>query len=145
MAKALPDGYNSVQPYLVVSGASKQIDFLMQAFGGRERMRMDGPGGTVAHAEVEIGNSVIMVGDAGPQNPAMPACVMLYVDDVDGTYKKALAAGAKSEREPENMFYGDRASTVIDAFGNRWFIHTHIEDVAPEEMEKRAATAMSQS
>jgi PhnB protein len=145
MAKAPPNGYNSVQPYLMVDGAAELVDYLTQAFGAKERMRMDGPDGKIGHTEVEIGDSVIMLSDTMPQNPAMPAAVMVYVDDVDATYKKALAAGGKSERAPEDMFYGDRASSVRDKFGNLWFIHTHIEDVSPEDMEKRAAAAMPQS
>ncbi len=119
MAKAPPDGYHSVQPYLVVEGAAKLIEFMKAAFGATERMRMGGPDGTIGHAEVEIGDSVIMLGDAGPENPAMPAAVMVYVEDADAVYKKALATGAKSERQPEDAFYGDRASSVKDAFGNR--------------------------
>jgi PhnB protein len=144
MAKTPPDGYHSAQPYLIVQGAGKLIDFMKEVFGAKERMRMGGPDGAVGHAEMDIGDSVIMLSDPMPQNPAMPACVMVYVDDVDATYKKALAAGAKSEREPEDMFFGDRASNVRDPFGNLWAIHTHIEDVPPEEMEKRAAAAMPQ-
>jgi PhnB protein len=144
MAKAPPAGYNTVQPYLMVDGAAQLVDFLKNAFGAKERMRMEGPDGKIGHTEVEIGDSVIMLSDGGPDNTTMPAAVMVYVDDVDATYKKALAAGGTSEREPEDMFYGDRASSVRDKFGNLWFIHTHVEDVSPEEMEKRAAAAMPQ-
>jgi PhnB protein len=144
MAKAPPDGYRSIQPYLMVEGAAELVDFLTQAFGANERMRMSQPDGKIGHTEVEIGDSVVMLSDAGPQNPARQAAVMVYVDDVDATYKKAIAAGGESQQEPQDMFYGDRAANVRDRFGNLWFIHTHIEDVSPEEMEKRAAAAMAQ-
>lgn len=141
--KAVPDEYHTVQPYLIVDGAAKLIDFVTQAFGAEERMRMPGPDGKIMHAEVQIGDSVIMLADANADFGAMPTTVLLYMEDVDAVYKKALAAGATSERGPEDMFYGDRSAGVRDAFGNRWWIHTHIEDVSPEEMGKRAA-AMAQ-
>ena len=139
--KAIPDQYHSVQPYLIVKGAAGLIDFMKAAFGAEEMFRMDGPGGTIGHAEVRIGDSVIMLSDATPDYGAQPATLLLYVEDCDGTYRRALAAGATSEREPVDRFFGDRTAGVNDAFGNRWWVHTHIEDVPPEEMEKRAAAA----
>ena len=143
--KAIPDGYHNVQPYLIAKGAGKLIDFMKEAFGATEKMRMGGPDGTIGHAEVQIGDSVVMLGDASDMFPASAATLLVYVDDCDAVYKRALVAGATSEREPEDQFYGDRSAGVKDALGNRWYIHTHIEDVSPEEMEKRAAAAMAQS
>ncbi len=137
--KKQPEGYHSVTPYIVVDGAEKLISFMTQAFGAKERMRMPGPGGKLMHAEVEIGDSTVMLSDVMPENPATPGMIHLYVDEVDATYKKAMAAGAKSGRAPEDRFYGDRAADVRDAFGNRWSLATHIEDVSEEEMGKRMA------
>jgi len=142
--KLIPEGYHTVTPYLVVEGASKLIDFIKQAFGGQEIHRMATPDGKIMHAEVKIGDSRIMLGEAGGPYKPMPASIYLYVTDTDATYKRALAAGATSETEPKDQFYGDRNAGVRDASGNRWFIATHIEDVAPEEMNKRAQTAMKQ-
>lgn len=140
--KAIPDEYNRVQPYLVVNGAAGVIEFMKATFGAQEKGRMPGPNGTIGHAEMLIGDSVVMLGDAGPENPPMPATMVVYVEDCDATYKKALAAGGTSERAPEDMFYGDRSAGVLDAAGNRWWIHTHIEDVTPEEMQERMAASM---
>jgi uncharacterized glyoxalase superfamily protein PhnB len=137
--KPIPDGYHVVTPYLVVEGAAKLIDFMKQAFGAEERFRMDQPGGKVGHAELQLGDSVIMVGDAGEQNPPMPGMIHLYVEDVDSAYQRAVRAGGISQREPANQFYGDRSAGVKDAFGNQWWLATHVEDISPEEMEKRAA------
>ncbi len=139
--KPIPDGYHSVTPYLTVEGAAKLIDFLVEAFGAEETFRMGPTGGPVMHAEVRIGDSMVMVGDATGAEFAQPtrASIHLYVSDVDGVYKKALSAGGTSLREPADQFYGDRSAGVSDAFGNQWWIATHIEDVPPEEMEKRAA------
>ena len=142
--KAIPDEYHTIQAYLIVDGAAKLIDFIKSAFDGQERSRMPGPDGKVMHAELQIGDSVLMLADANDAIEAMPATVLLYVDGVDAVYKQALAAGATSVRGPEDMFYGDRSAGVRDPFGNRWWIHTHVEDVQPEEMERRQA-AMAQS
>ena len=139
--KAIPDGYHSVQPYLIVEGAAKLIAFAKAAFGAEERMHIGGPDGSIMHAEVQIGDSVVMLADANAEFRAMPTTILLYMEDVDAVYKRALAAGATSERGPEDMFYGDRSAGVRDPFGNRWWIHMHIEDVSPEEMERRAAAA----
>ena len=137
----VPEGYRTVTPYLVVDGATNVLDFVKQAFGAEEKFRMDGPDGKVGHAEVQIGDSIVMVGDAGAENPAMPAMIHLYVDDCDATYERALAAGAKSEREPTDQFYGDRSAGVRDSAGNLWWIATHVEDVPEEEMAKRIEEA----
>jgi len=138
MVKPIPDEYHTVTPYLVVKGAAKLIDFMKEAFGAQELVRMGGPDGAIGHAEMRVGDSTVMLADP-PGSGAMPGTVVLYVEDCDAVYKAALAAGANSERAPEDMFYGDRSGGVIDPCGNRWWIHTHIEDVSPEEMNKRMA------
>jgi len=140
--KPIPDGYNTVTPYLIVNGASGLIDFAKELFSAEEMFRMPGPDGTIGHAEMRIGDSVVMLADAGPDNPARPATLLVYVEDCDASYRKALAAGASSEREPADQFYGDRTAGV-NASGILWWLHTHVEDVPPEEMEKRAAAAMA--
>ena len=141
--KPIPDNYHTVTPYLVVPGVAKLIDFLKQTFDAKELVRMPGPGGGVAHAEIKIGDSVVMMGEPmGPQ-PTMPAQLYVYVKDVDAVYKKALAAGGTSVRDLADQFYGDRNGTVQDPCGNHWGIATHKEDVSPEEMKKRMA-AMQQ-
>ncbi len=140
-AKSIPDGYHSITPYLVVSGAAKVIDFAKQAFGAQELMRMPGANGTIGHAELKIGDSVVMTADASSQYQARPAHLLLYVPDVDEAYRRALNAGGKSEREPTNQVYGDRSAGVTDPAGNQWWIATHIEDVTPEEIGRRMAQA----
>ena len=145
--KPIPDGYPRVIPYLVVDGASKAIDFYTQVLGAKERVRMGGPDGKVGHAELEIGDSVVMLADTFPdmgiQDPktigGTPVSIAVYVEDVDKTFAAGLAAGAKEVEAVENKFYGDRAGTFDDPFGHRWNIMTHIEDVSPEEMQKRMA------
>jgi PhnB protein len=141
--KPIPDGYHSVTPQLDVKGAAKLIDFMKQAFGAEEIMRMPGPGGALMHAEVKIGDSIVMMSDAVREAP-MPGSVFLYVNDVDAVYKRALQAGATSQLEPTDMFWGDRFASVKDSFGNKWGMATHKEDVPPEEMPKRAAAFMKQ-
>jgi uncharacterized glyoxalase superfamily protein PhnB len=144
--KPIPEGYHSVTPYLVVNGASNLIDFMKQALGAEERMRMPQPDGKIGHAEMIIADSVIMLSDATAEFPPMPAMIHLYVEDTDAVYRRALASGATSVREPADQFYGDRSAGVKDAFGNHWHFATHVEDVTPEEMEKRlAAMAGAQS
>ena len=145
--KPIPDGYHSVTPYLVVEGANALIDFAKQALDAEETFRMPGPGGVIMHAELRIGDSMVMLADAqGADNPPMPAMIHLYVPDADDYYKRALAAGASSLREPADQVYGDRSAGVEDAFGNKWWLATHIEDVSPEELAKRAeAMAQQQS
>jgi PhnB protein len=143
----IPEGYPQVMPYLTVDGASAAIDFYTTVFGAKERLRMPAPEGKVGHAELEIGDSVVMLADAfadmGNQTPAAlggtPVTVMVYVADVDAVFDRALKAGATEERKVENQFYGDRAGQFVDPFGHKWFVATHVEDVTPEEVAKRAA------
>jgi len=137
MVKKIPDGYHNVQPYLVVRDADALIDFTIAAFGAKEKVRMPGPDGKTAHGEVDIGDSVVMMGSPMPGANLMPGMIYLYVDDTDATYKKALAAGGKSTEEPNDAFYGDRRAAVEDSQGNSWFIATHQEDPTPEQMQER--------
>jgi PhnB protein len=142
--KAIPDGYRTVTPFLNVKGLGKLIDFLKQAFGAEEIMRMPGPDGAVVHAEVNIGNSRMMLGEIMQQNTPSSSYFYLYVGDADAAYKRALGAGAKSVSEPTDQFWGDRMGTVTDPFGNTWSLATHKEDPTPEEMAKRMAEMMKQ-
>ena len=142
--KPIPDGYHTATPYLVVPGVPKLIDFLKQVFQAQEIERMARPDGTIMHAEVRIGDSVIMMGEPIGENSPMPATIYLYVNDTDAAYRRALQAGATSVMEPANQFYGDRNAGVMDPCGNRWWIATHVEDVAPEEMARRAQEKMKQ-
>ena len=135
--KAIPDDYPRIASTLNADGASQLIDFIIQVFGAQERMRMQMPDGKVGHAELTLGESLIMVADATPEWPRSTGTLHVYVEDCDGTYKKALSAGAKSVTEPATMFYGDRSSVVEDRWGNRWSIATHVEDVSEEEAMKR--------
>lgn len=150
--KPIPEGYHSVTPYLIIKGAAAAIDYYKKVFGATERMRMDGPGGTIGHAELVIGNSTIMLAD---EHPAMgyrspktlggtPVSLVLYVEEVDTVFKRAVDAGAKAQRPVENQFYGDRMGTLEDPFGHVWSVATHVEDVPPEEMGRRAQEAMKQ-
>ena len=136
--KPIPDGYHTITPYLIVSGCAKLIDFTKQAFDATEIERMQSPEGRIMHAEVRIGDSVIMMAEASDTFAPMPTSLYLYVADTDATYKKAMNAGATSTMEPANQFYGDRNAGVKDASGNMWWIATHVEDVPPDEMAKRA-------
>lgn len=136
--KPVPDGYHTVTPYLVVQDVAGLIDFLEQAFDAQEMVRMGSPDGSIMHAEMRIGDSMVMMGEAGENNPPMPAMLHLYLEDADAAYRRALEAGATSLREPEDQFYGDRTAGVKDDFGNQWWLATHIEDVTPEEMQRRA-------
>lgn len=140
----IPEGYHTVTPVLTVQEAAKLIDFLKHAFDAEELYRLDGPNGTVLHAEVKIGDSMIMVGEATDQWKPMQATVALYVRDADEWYQHALQAGATSVREPSDQFYGDRSAGVKDFAGNHWWIHTRIEDVPPDEIKKRAEVWMKQ-
>jgi uncharacterized glyoxalase superfamily protein PhnB len=140
--KPIPEGFHSVTPYLVVENAAKLIDFTKQVFGAEEKERMQTPDGRIMHAEVRIGDSVIMLGEPmGDQKP-MPTALYLYVSDADAVYRRALAAGAVSLMEPADQFYGDRNAGVKDPAGNLWWIATHKEDVPREEMERRAQAVM---
>ncbi len=135
--KAIPEGQHSVTPYLVVAGAGKLVAFLEQAFGGKCVERIDGPNGAIAHAEVKIGDTIVMLGEANDRAQAYAATLYHYCPNVDETHRRAVAAGAKVLSEPIDMFYGDRSGAVIDPCGNHWHIATHIEDVAPEELGRR--------
>jgi PhnB protein len=150
--KPVPEGYHNVTPYLIVNGAARALDFYKRVFGATERMRMAGPDGKVGHAEIGIGDSVIMLADEHPEMGARApgafggtaVSIMLYVDDVDATVKTAVAHGAKVLRAIEDKFYGDRTGTIEDPFGHHWHVGTHKEDVPPDEMQRRAA-AMAKS
>jgi len=141
--KAVPDGYHSIQPYLHIRGAAEAIDFYKKAFDATERMRMPQGDGRIGHAEIQIGDSVIMLADEFPEKDiyspkhfgGSAVSIMLYVEDCDATYKQALNAGAKSLREPADQFYGDRTAGVEDPFGFQWWLGTHVKDVSMEDMQ----------
>jgi PhnB protein len=148
--KPIPDGYRTVTPYLAVDDAAEAIDYYTKAFGAKERGRMEAPGGKIGHAELEIGDSLVMLSDPFPQASTRTpkelggtsASVFLYVEDVDAVVKQAVDAGATITMEVEDQFWGDRFGTVQDPFGHLWSIATHVEDVPPEEMAERAKAAM---
>jgi PhnB protein len=145
--KPIPDGYSSITPYLIVTDGAGAIAFYQQAFGAKLRMRLDGPGGKIGHAELEIGDSLVMLADEHPEMGALapptvggtPVGLHLYLEDVDAVAAKALAAGATLKRPVENQFYGDRLGSIVDPFGHLWHISTHVEDVSPEEIGRRSA------
>jgi PhnB protein len=139
--KAVPEGRHTVSPYLVVSGVDKLIDFAKQAFGATEVFVAKSPDGSIMHAEIKIGDSIVMMGQGGPGGKHFPGMLHLYMEDVDAVYQRAIQAGAKSLREPADQPHGDRMGGVEDAFGNQWWIATHIEDVSSEEIERRAQAA----
>lgn len=144
--KPIPEGYPAVSPYLCVNDAAAAIEFYTKVFGATERMRMPAPEGRIGHAELQIGDSVVMLADEFPEMGARsprtiggsPVIVSVYVKDVDAVFDRAIAAGAKALRPVENQFYGDRAGQFEDPFGHKWSIATHVEDVSPEEMARRA-------
>lgn len=141
----IPAGYHTVTPYLVVPGVANVLAFLEKAFDAKVTERMEAPPGTVRHAEVRIGTSMVMLGEHQGPKPPMPAMLYVYVPDTDATFRRALAAGATSLMEPANQFYGDRNAGVADSGGNQWWIATHVEDVPPDELARRAeAHAKSQ-
>ena len=142
--KPIPDGYHTVTPYLTVEGASSLIEFLKEAFDAQETERVVQPDGTIMHAEVRIGDSVVMLSDAMGEWKPMPTSIYLYVNGADTTYQRALQAGATSVMEPANLFYSDRHGSVKDPAGNYWSVATHIEDVPREELAKRAEDFMKQ-
>ena len=142
--KPIPDGYHSVTPYLMVQGVAALIDFLKQAFGADEIFRMPRPDGAIMHAEVKIGDSMIMMGEAMGEHQPMPGSICLYVNDADAVYQCALQAGATTMMEPGDQFWGDRQAGIKDPVGNFWWIATHKEDVSPEELAKRAEAYMAQ-
>ncbi len=145
--KPIPDGYHSVTPYLIVKAGMAAIEFYKKAFGAKELFRIPGPDGKVGHAEIGIGDSVVMLADEHPEMGAKspqtiggtPVSILLYVEDVDAVVRQAVTAGAKIQRPVEDKFYGDRMGTLDDPFGHIWHVATHIENVSPEEMKKRAA------
>ncbi len=148
--KPIPEGYPQVTPYLHVDGAAEAIDFYTSVFEGTERVRMDAPGGKIGHAEIEIGDSIIMLADEVPEMDirgprslgGTRVTISVYVEDVDAVHARALAQGATEIRPVENQFYGDRSGQFEDPFGHRWNVSSHVEDVPPEEMQKRAQAAM---
>lgn len=141
----LPEGYSTLTPYLLVKDADALIRFLKEAFAAQELFRMPRPDGAIGHAEMQLGSSRIMLSTACGQMTPTTAMYYLYLPDVDAAYQRALAAGASSEQEPKNQFYGDRSASVRDASGNLWCIATHVEEVAPDELERRAKAAWPQS
>jgi PhnB protein len=149
-AKPIPDGYPQVTPYLCIDGASEAIEFYGRVFGATERTRMPGPEGRIGHAELQIGDSLIMLSDEYPDMGALspkavggtPVTMSVYTEDVDAVFDRALEEGATALRPVENQFYGDRAGQFEDPFGYRWSVATHIEDVPPDEMARRAEAAI---
>ena len=144
--KPVPEGYPTISPYLVVEGAGAAIEFYGKVLGTTERMRLPGPDGTIGHAELQLGDSLIMVADEAPQRGirgpraigGTPVTISVYVEDVDGVVERAVQAGATVLRPVEDQFYGDRSGQFEDPFGHRWSVATHVEDVSPEEMARRA-------
>jgi len=145
--KPVPDGYHNVTPYMIIDGAARALDYYKRVFGATERMRMPGPDGKIGHAEISIGDSMIMLADEHPEMGARSprafggaaVSIMLYVNDVDATVKAAVAEGAKLLHPVEDKFYGDRMGTIEDPFGHHWHIGTHKEDVPPDELKRRSA------
>jgi PhnB protein len=149
--KPIPEGYRSITPYLAVDDAADAIDYYTKAFGAKERGRMEAPGGKIGHAELEIGDSLIMLSDALPQFSTRPPnelggtsmSIFLYVEDADAVVKQAVDAGGTATMEVADQFWGDRFGIVQDPFGHLWSVATHVEDVPPEEMAERAKAAMA--
>jgi len=145
--KPIPDGYPQVTPYLCVDGAAEAIEFYERALGAKERMRLPGPDGKLGHAELELGSSLIMLADEHPDMGVLgpksiggtPVTISVYVEDVDSVHQAALDAGATEVSAPENQFYGDRSGQFTDPFGHKWSVATRVEEVPPDEMEKRMA------
>jgi PhnB protein len=143
--KSIPEGYHSITPYLVIKNCSAAIDYYVKAFGAREVVRMDAPGGKIGHAELMFGNSYVMMADEHPDQGHIgpetvggtPVGLMFYVDDVDAVFNRAVENGATVTEPLENKFYGDRSGSIKDPFGHKWMISTHVEDVTPDEMERR--------
>jgi len=147
--KPIPDGYHAVTPYLIVNGAARALEYYKEAFGATELMRMSEPSGRIGHAEIRIGDSVVMLADEHPEmghrGPrslgGTSISILLYVADVDQVFERAVRAGGKAQRALANQFYGDRMGAIEDPFGHVWNVATHIEDVSPEEMKRRMAAA----
>ena len=148
--KPIPDGYRTLTPYLIVADGAGAISFYERVFGAKLKLKLDGPGGKLGHAELEIGDSVVMLADEFPEHLAYapghfggsPVTLHLYVEDVDTVVARATGAGATLKRPIENQFYGDRSGTFVDPFGHVWHISTHIEDVSPDEMRTRMEAEM---
>ncbi len=148
--RPVPEGYSTATPYLIVSGAAEAIEFYKKAFGATEVMRFPDPRGKIAHAEIQIGSSRIMLSDEHPERGhrspksfgGSGTGIMLYLSDVDVVFKRAVDAGAKAQQPVTDQFYGDRTGNLIDPFGHLWTVATHVEDVPPEEMQRRMEAAM---
>lgn len=146
--KPIPDGYHSITPYLIIKGAATAIEFYQKAFGATELMRIPGPKGTVGHAEIKIGNSPVMMADECPEmefrGPATlggsPVGIMIYTENCDEMFERAVSLGSKVRKPLQDQFYGDRSGTIEDPFGHVWTIATHTEDLTPEEIQKRMAS-----
>ncbi len=151
--KPIPDGYSTVTPYLFIKGAANAIDYYKKIFGAKEIMRLDGPHGLVGHAELRIGDSLLMLSDENPQwgtkGPqtlgGSASSLHIYVKNADAVVESAVAAGGQLIRPVKDQFYGDRSGTLIDPFGHIWSVATHVEDVSPAEIKRRMAAAMSQA
>jgi PhnB protein len=149
--KPIPEGYHTLTTYLAVDNAAEAIEYYTRAFGAKETVRMDAPGGAIGHAELQIGDSTIMLADPFPQSSTKPpkelggttASVLMYVEDVDAAVQKAVDAGASVTMEPEDQFWGDRMGSVTDPYGHVWQIATHVEDLTPEEIAERGKAAMA--
>lgn len=149
--RPIPEGYSTITPYLIITGAEKAIEFYKKVFGATELMRFAQPEGKIGHAEIKIGNSIVMLADESPdmgyRSPeslgGSGTGIMLYVEDVDTVFQRAVEAGAKAHQAVKDQFYGDRSGSLIDPFGHMWTVATHVEDVSPEEMQRRMEAAMS--
>jgi PhnB protein len=147
----IPDGYSTITPYLIVTGAGNAIEFYKKVFGATELMRFAQPDGKIGHAEIKIGNSIVMLADESPdmgyRSPqslgGTGTGIMLYVEDVDTVFQRAVDAGATTHQAVKDQFYGDRSGSLIDPFGHMWTVATHVEDVSPEEMQRRMEASMS--
>jgi PhnB protein len=150
-ARRIPEGHNTVSPYLIVDGAGRALDFYKRAFGATELFRLEAPGGKIGHAEIRIGDTVIMMADEHPDHHAYsprrykgsPVSLHVYVENVDAVAQQAIAAGANVTRPVQDMFYGDRSGTFEDPFGHTWHVATHVEDLTEEEIGRRAAAQMA--
>lgn len=136
--KPIPDDYPRVIPYLIIKDVGKLMDFLTQVFGAKQKKKMTLPDGSINHGEVKIGDSVIMMGKSSKDYPPVPAMIYIYVENTDEAYNKAIKNGAKSIMKPADQFYGDRNAGVTDPWGNSWWIASHVEDVSPDEMQRRS-------
>jgi PhnB protein len=151
--RPIPEGYSTVTPYLIVTGAADAIDFYKKVFGASELMRFDQPDGKIAHAEIQIGDTKIMLADESPEQGyrspkalgGSGTSLMLYVDDVDRVFSRAIDAGARSQQPVKDQFYGDRSGALIDPFGHLWTVATHVQDVDPDEMQRRMEEASAAS